>query len=58
MLCFASRALTEVEQRYAVIEKEALAATWACDKFAGYVLGMTFYARNRPQTAGPTLELY
>ena len=34
-VCFASRALPAVEQRHAVIEKETLAATWAC------VLGMT-----------------
>ena len=27
------------ESRYAQIEKEALAATWACEKFSTYVLG-------------------
>ena len=36
---FASRALSETEQRYAQIEKEALATAWACDKFAEYILG-------------------
>lgn len=41
-VCFASRSLTETEQRYAVIEKEALAATWACERFAEYVLGLHF----------------
>ncbi|XP_030846949.1 uncharacterized protein K02A2.6-like [Strongylocentrotus purpuratus] len=41
-VCYASRSLTETEQRYAVIEKEALAATWACEKFSDYVLGMSF----------------
>ena len=41
-VCFASRALTDVEKRYAVIETEALAATWACDKFADYIVGMPF----------------
>ena len=39
---FASRSLTETEQRYAVIEKEALAATWACEQFSDYVLGLQF----------------
>jgi hypothetical protein len=34
--------MTETERRYAQIEKEALAATWACEKFASYILGMHF----------------
>ena len=33
---FASRSLSETETRYAQIEKEALAITWACDKFSIY----------------------
>ena len=41
-ICYASRSLTETESRYAVIEKEALAATWACDKFSDYILGLSF----------------
>jgi hypothetical protein len=38
-VAFASRSLTETESRYAQIEKEALALTWACEKFSEYVLG-------------------
>ena len=34
-----NRALTATEQRYSQIEKEALAMTWACDKFDCYLLG-------------------
>ena len=36
---FVSRSLIETETSYAKIEKEALALTWAADKFAEYVLG-------------------
>ena len=41
-VCHASRSLTETEQRYAVIDKEALAAVWACEKFSDYILGLPF----------------
>ena len=34
--------MSETEQRYAQIEKEALAITWACEKFSMYVLGKKF----------------
>ena len=39
-VAFASRSLTETERRYAQIEKEALATTWACERFFNYILGM------------------
>ena len=32
-VCYASRSLSDTEKRYAVIEREALAATWACVSF-------------------------
>ena len=38
-VAFASRSLSETETCYAQIEKEALALTWAAEKFAEYVLG-------------------
>ena len=38
-VAYASRSMTETEQRYAQIEKEALAITWACEKFSDYILG-------------------
>ena len=31
--------MTDTERRYAQIKKEALAVTWACEKFFEYVLG-------------------
>ena len=36
---YASRSMTETERRYTQIEKEALAASWACKKFSDFVLG-------------------
>ena len=41
-ICYASRSLSETEKRYAVIEKEVLAVTWASEKFSDYVLGLPF----------------
>ena len=41
-VAFASRCLTETESRNAQIEKEALALTWACEKFSEYILGKPF----------------
>ena len=38
-IAYASRSMTNTEQRNAQIEKEALATTWACEKFADYILG-------------------
>ena len=38
---YASRSMTKMECRYAQIEKEALAITWACEKFSDYILGKT-----------------
>ena len=32
-------AMTETECQYAQIEKEVLAVTWACKKFANYIVG-------------------
>ena len=38
-VAFVSRSLTETEQHYAQIEKEALATTWACEMFSNCILG-------------------
>ena len=41
-IAYVSRAMTECEQRYAQIEKEALALTWDCERLNQYLLGSKF----------------
>ncbi|XP_036001498.1 uncharacterized protein K02A2.6-like [Fundulus heteroclitus] len=45
-VAYASRALTTTEQRYAQIEKEALATTWACERFAEFLIGKDFHIQT------------
>ena len=42
-VCFASRSLSETESRYAQVEKEALASTYACEKFSKYLTGLAIF---------------
>ena len=41
-VAYISRSMTTTEQRYAQIEKEALALTWACERFSDYLIGIKF----------------
>jgi transposase InsO family protein len=54
---FASRSMSETEQRYAQIEKEALAATWACEKFSSYLLGLNFTIETDHKPLVPLLGM-
>lgn len=45
-VAYASRAITETESRYASIEKESLALTFACERFHQYVYGQRFEAET------------
>ena len=41
-VAYASRSMSETEHRYAQIEEEALATTWACKKFGNFLIGKHF----------------
>ena len=55
-VAYASRALSETERRYAQIEKEALAVTWACTKFSDYLLGSKFLIETDHKLLVPLLN--
>ena len=55
-VAYASRSMTDAETQYAQIEKEALALTWACEKFSPYILGMTVQLETDHKPLVPLLS--
>lgn len=45
-IAFPSRALNLTEQQYSVIEREALAYIWTCEKWPSYLYGGSFTLRT------------
>jgi hypothetical protein len=45
-VAYISRAMTPTEMRYAQIEKEALAFTWACERLSDYLIGLQFHIQT------------
>ena len=55
-VCYASRTLTSAEKNYAVNELEALAITWASEKFSDYVLGLNYTVETDHKPLVPLLS--
>ena len=45
-VAFISRSMTPTEKRYAQIEMEALAFTWACERLSDYLVGLKFHIQT------------
>ena len=56
-VAYASRAMTEKGHHYAQIEMEALATTWACDKFFPYILGKKAHIKTDHKTLVQLLSI-
>ena len=55
-VAYASRSMSDTEMRYAQIEKEALAITWACEKFSNHLIGTKFKLETDHKPLEPLLS--
>ncbi|XP_051782102.1 uncharacterized protein K02A2.6-like [Erpetoichthys calabaricus] len=55
-ITYISRGLTDTERRYAQIEKEALAVTWACERLSSYLMGLHFTLMTDHKSLVPLLS--
>ena len=55
-VAYNSRALSDVERRYAQIKKDALAVTWACERLSDLLIGKTFPLKTDHKPLIPLLS--
>ena len=55
-VCFILRSLSDAEKHYAVIEKEALAVTWASERLEEYILGIHYTIETDHKPLVPLLN--
>ena len=55
-IAYSSRTMSNTEQHYAQIEKEALAITWACERFSSYIIGKRVFIETDHKLLVPLLS--
>lgn len=56
-IVFISRGMSRAEKHYAQIKKEALVATWACERLSPYLLGLKFKLEMDHKPLMPLLSM-